>query len=69
MKRTRLGKEVGSIKTDVDGFTYWAENDWTTGAPGFMLIAPSGARIKWFADEASVKVEVAGRNAEWFATT
>ena len=60
-KRTRLGKVVGSIKTDPAGWTYWPEGD------KWMLVAPSGARWKVYDTEEDVRREVAGRNTEWFA--
>lgn len=63
---TRLGKVVGSIKTDPDGWTYWAERNWTTNEPGYITVAPSGARMRWFADEADAQAEVERQNADWF---
>lgn len=67
MKRTRLGKTVGSITTDPEGFCYWPEKNWTTNEPGFVTVAPSGARMQWFANEADAILYVAEQNREWFA--
>jgi len=66
MKRTRLGKVVGSFRTDAEGWTYWPEKDWTTNAPGFQVIAPSGARMEWFAQERDAREKVREENAHWF---
>lgn len=65
--RTRLGKVVGSIRTDPQGFTYWAERNWTTQEDGFMVIAPSGARMSWHKSEADAQRRVVEENREWFA--
>jgi hypothetical protein len=46
-RRTRSGKVVGSYHPPLDRRTYWAEKDWTTGEDGFVVVAPSGARIEW----------------------
>ena len=42
MKRTRLGKCVGSAGRQLDGWTYWPEANRLTGERGFMVVAPSG---------------------------
>jgi hypothetical protein len=67
MTRTRLGKEVGSVKTDPEGWTYWPERNWTTNEPGFQCIAPSGARMGWFRTEAEAREKVARENEIWFS--
>jgi hypothetical protein len=67
MTLTRLGKVVGSIRTDPSGWTYWPERNWTTNAPGFQVIAPSGARMGWFTDEQDAQAKVKRENEEWFA--
>lgn len=66
--RTRLGKVVGSITTDPNGFTYWAEKDWSTGEDGFVVVAPSGARMSWFPTETEAMFAATAANAEWFGT-
>lgn len=65
--RTRLGKVVGSVRTDPGGWTYWAERNWTSGEDGFQVIAPSGARMGWFRAEADAKRKVKRENEEWFS--
>ena len=65
--RTRLGKVVGSIKTDPAGWTYWAERKWDTGEPGYVTVAPSGARWTWYATEEEARARVNRENAEWFS--
>lgn len=67
MTVTRLGKVVGSVKTDPAGWTYWAEKNWTTNEPGFITIAPSGARMKWCRTREEAEAEVARENEEWFS--
>lgn len=60
-KRTRLGKEVGSVKTNPDGWMVWPEGG------RFVLVAPSGARWKPYDTEEEANRERDARNAEWFA--
>jgi hypothetical protein len=60
-KRTRSGKVVGSVRTNPSGWTCWKESD------RWMLVAPSGARIKAYDSEEEARREADGRNAEWFA--
>ena len=64
MTRTRLGKEVGSYKQPLDGYTYWSENNWKTNEPGFMVVAPSGARLTWVATEDEARAEAERLNDE-----
>lgn len=64
-RRTRSGKVVGSYRQPLDGFTYWPERNWTTGENGFIVVAPSGARMRWHADEASALLDAETSNAEW----
>jgi hypothetical protein len=64
-RTTRLGKVVGSITTDPDGFTYGGYR--RDGVDGFIIYAPSRARMEWFASEADAQEHVARKNAEWFA--
>ncbi len=52
---------VGSYQR---GWTYWAENHWTTGEAGFITIAPSGARWDWFADEVEAFTYISSKNLE-----
>jgi hypothetical protein len=54
-KRTMRGKVVGSYRPPLESWTYWAERDWTTGEPGFVVVAPSGARMEWVRTEADAK--------------
>jgi hypothetical protein len=61
-RRTRLDKVVGSYKRPLPSWTYWSENDWTTGEPGYVVVAPSGARIEWVASEGEAQRLVAIRN-------
>lgn len=60
--KTRLGKEVGSYKRPLEGYVYWPEKNWTTGESGYMVVAPSGARMTWVATEHEACAEVARRN-------
>jgi hypothetical protein len=60
-KRTRLGKIVGSVKTNPEGWSYWQDGD------RWLLVAPSGARTKSFETEDEARRERDGLNAEWFA--
>jgi hypothetical protein len=59
--RTRLGKTVGSYRTPLDQFVYWPESN------GYMVVAPSGARMKWHETEEAAKADVTQRNRDWFA--
>lgn len=65
--RTRLGKVVGSVKLPLREFTYWPEKNWTTQVPGFVVVAPSGARLTWFPTEQEAQSEVNRKNKEWGA--
>jgi hypothetical protein len=60
---TRSGKIVGSYKAPANDWCYWPESNWQTGEKGFITVAPSGARIDWFATEAEAKAYVAEKNA------
>jgi hypothetical protein len=64
MKRTRLGKVVGSYKPPLDGWTYWAEKNWTTREDSFVVVAPSGARFEWVRDEADALLIAEMRNRD-----
>jgi hypothetical protein len=64
MRRTRLGKVVGSYRPPLDEWTYWAEANWTDNRSGFMVVAPSGARMTWHESENAARAEVAQRNRE-----
>jgi hypothetical protein len=66
-RTTRLGKTVGSIPTNRGPWIYWPESNWQTGERGFITVAPSGARMKWFASEADAQASVAEENSRWFA--
>lgn len=67
-RRTRLGKIVGSAPpSNPEGYVYWPEANWTTGEAGYITVAPSGARMHWFADEADALAYVAEQNRDWFA--
>lgn len=61
--RTRLGKVVGSVTRPLEGWTYWPEANWQTRAPGFIVVAPSGARWDWHETEAAAIASVAEHNA------
>ena len=63
-KRTRSGKIVGSYKPPLDGWTYWAEKNWTTREDGFVVVAPSGARMEWVRDEAEALLIAETRNRD-----
>jgi hypothetical protein len=60
-RRTRSGKVVGSYRPPLDDFTYWAEAHAETSKPGFMVVAPSGARMKWVKTEDEARMEVKRR--------
>ena len=60
-RRTRSGKVVGSYRPPLPYFTYWAEANWDTSEPGFMVVAPSGARMKWVKTEDEARMEVKRR--------
>lgn len=64
MTRTRLGKEVGSYKQPLDGWTYWAEKNWGTNEDGFMVVAPSGARMEWVKTEKLAQAIVKMHNTD-----
>jgi hypothetical protein len=49
---------VGSYKPPLDDYTYWAENNWDTSEPGFMVVAPSGARLSWHRTEDEARMQV-----------
>lgn len=55
--KTRLGKTVGSVKTPLSAWGYWPESG------GFVVVAPSGARMVQFATESEAIAECAKRNA------
>jgi hypothetical protein len=57
-RRTRSGKVVGSYKPPLDDFTYWAENNWDDDEPGFIVVAPSGARLSWHRTEDEARMQV-----------
>jgi hypothetical protein len=59
---TRLGKLVGSYRRPLNAWTYWPESDWQTREEGFVVVAPSGARMSWHRDERAAQDEVARRN-------
>lgn len=61
-KRTRLGKKVGSVRRPLEGWTYWPEKNWLTGGSGFVVVAPSGARMGWYATEQEAADEAARQN-------
>jgi hypothetical protein len=63
-RRTRSGKTVGSYKPPLDGWTYWAEKNWTTREDGFVVVAPSGARFEWVKDEAEALLLAETRNRD-----
>jgi hypothetical protein len=63
-RRTRSGKIVGSYRPPLEGWTYWAEKDWTTGEDGYVVVAPSGARFEWVRDEAEALLLAETRNRE-----
>jgi hypothetical protein len=63
-RRTRSGKIVGSYKPPLDDYTYWRENNWDTDEPGFMVVAPSGARLKWVKTEDEARMEVKRRQRD-----
>jgi hypothetical protein len=58
-KRTARGHIVGSYRPPLNGFAYWPE------ANGFMVVAPSGARMKWHENEDDAIRDAQQRNAEW----
>ena len=64
VKRTRLGKVVGSYRPPLNAWTYWAEKNWTTGEDGYVVVAPSGARFEWVPDEADALVIAETRNRD-----
>ena len=66
-QRTRLGKRVGSYTPPLRAFTYWAEENWQTHEPGFVVVAPSGARMTWHRLERDAQAEAARSNREWEA--
>lgn len=57
-RRTRSAKIVGSCKSPLDDYYYWAENNWETNEPGLMVVAPSGARLSWHRTEDEPRMEV-----------
>lgn len=57
-RRTRSGKVVGSYRQPLPDFTYWAEANWDTSEPGFMVVAPSGARLSWHRNEDEARMQV-----------
>ena len=48
---------------------YWPEKNWTTGEPGFVVVAPSGARTKWYASEEEATQEVCREQRAWHMLT
>jgi hypothetical protein len=68
-RRTRSGKIVGSYKPPLDDYAYWSENNWDTDEPGFMVVAPSGARLKWVKTEDEARMEVKRRRLSGRRTT
>lgn len=61
MRRTRLGKIVGSYRPPLEAFTYWRQDGaWT-------VVAPSGARIETHATEARARASAERHNREWRA--
>jgi hypothetical protein len=65
-RRTRSGKVVGSYRPPLDDFTYWPERQGYSGQPhygeaGFVVVAPSGARMKWVKTEDEARMEVKRR--------
>jgi len=63
-RRTRSGKIVGSYRQPLEGWTYWPEKNSTTGEDGFVVVAPSGARIEWVREEAQALLLAETRNRE-----
>jgi hypothetical protein len=63
--RTRLGKVIDSVKLADGPFYYRPEAHWQTGEAGFIVVAPSGARLNWFANEADAAADVAREQADW----
>lgn len=63
-RRTRCGKVVGFWTRPLDEYTYWAEKNWETGEDGFIVVAPSGARLTWHKDEVDALLDADTRNGE-----
>ena len=63
-RRTRSGNIVGSYKAPLDDYAYWSERSWDTNEPGFVVVAPSGARLKWVKTEDEARMEVKRRQRE-----
>lgn len=56
------GKVVGSYKPPLTGFAVWPE------AGGYVVVAPSGARMTRHSDLASAQAERDRRQSEWDAS-
>ena len=66
MTRTRLGKTVGSIKTDPAGWTYWPERN-RDGDVVYVVVAPSGARMESHYNEKDARQSAEWHNEDWFS--
>jgi len=55
---SRAGQAPGVGATLADGLAYRVERRWGMGEERFVVVAPSGACLFWFADLASAEAEV-----------
>lgn len=53
------GKVVGSYKPPATDFAVWPE------AGGYVVVAPSGARMTWHADIEAAEAARAAKQQEW----
>jgi hypothetical protein len=63
-RRTARGHVVGSYQQPLEAWTYWPERHHDTREEGFITVAPSGARMIWFADELDAMRYAAERNSD-----
>jgi hypothetical protein len=63
-RRSPSGKLVGSYKPPLEDYTYWADDSRDTGEPGFMVVAPSGARLSWHKTEDEARMQVKRKQRE-----